>query len=147
MADFDFVMARLATGAAIGSIEDVRALAGAGITHVIDCIAGSDDTPLLASSGMAYLWNGTEDDGQHKPASWFGTSLAFALPALAQPGTRVYAHCAAGVNRGPSTAYAILRALGLPATTAFGLVKSARPQVQVAYAADADAAVLSLGYG
>ena len=108
MADFSFVTERLATGAAITGPADVTALHAAGITHIIDCRAEFSDAPLLATSGMAYLWNGTEDDGQPKPPAWFAASLVFALPALATAGAKVYAHCAAGVNRGPSTAcYAV----------------------------------------
>ena len=146
MADFSFVTGRLATGAAISSPDDVQALKSAGITHIIDCRAEFDDGQLLASSGLTYLWNGTDDDGQPKPPAWFAASLAFALPSLAQPHVKVYAHCAAGVNRGPSTAYAILRATGLAADTAAQIIRAARPQVGLRYAGDADTAVTALGY-
>jgi protein-tyrosine phosphatase len=146
MADFSFVTERLATGAAITGPADVTALHAAGITHIIDCRAEFSDAPLLATSGMAYLWNGTEDDGQPKPPAWFAASLVFALPALATAGAKVYAHCAAGVNRGPSTAYAILRAFGLLPAAAEAMIRAARPQVGLAYKADADSAVTALGY-
>lgn len=147
MADFTMITVRLATGGAITSSDDVTALKNAGITHVIDCIEGSDDTSLLAGSGMVYLYNGTQDDGQHKPPAWFAASLAFALPALAQPHVKVYAHCAAGVNRGPSTAFCILRALGWTSASAEAVIRAARPQVGLAYKSDADAAIDVLGYG
>jgi Fe-S cluster assembly protein SufB len=91
--DFSMVTTRLATGAAISGAEDVAALFAAGITAVVDLRAEFDDTPLLAGSGLAYLWNGTADDGAPKPPSWFAASLAFALPLLAQPHQRVYCHC------------------------------------------------------
>lgn len=146
MADFSFVTARLATGGAISDASDVLALRNAGISHVIDCRFEFDDGPLLASAGLRYLYNPAQDDGQPKSPSWFGTSLSFALPALSQPVTRVYAHCAAGVNRGPSTVLAILLAYGLSLDFAEQLIRSARPQVQLAYKADAVAAVSVLGY-
>ena len=146
MTDFSFVTGRLATGAAISGPDDVQALKSAGITHIIDCRAEFDDGQLLASSGLAYLWNGTDDDGQPKPPAWFAASLAFALPALAQPHVKAYAHCAAGVNRGPSTAYAILRATGLAADTAAQIIRATRPQVGLRYAGDADIAITALGY-
>jgi protein-tyrosine phosphatase len=146
MADFSFVTRRLATGAAISGPDDVQALLAAGITHCIDCRGEFDDSSLLATSGMGYLWNGTADDGQPKPPAWFAASLAFALPALVIPRAKIYAHCAAGVNRGPSTAYAILRALGLDPAGAEAMIRAARPQVGLAYKNDADAAVTALGY-
>lgn len=147
MSDFAFVTARLATGAKVNSDADVQALVDAGITAVIDCRIEFDDTPLLATHPqLLYLWNGTADDGEPKPPQWFEKSLTFALPLLARPQHKVYAHCSAGVNRGPSTAYAILRAFGLSSPIAFNLVKTARPQARIAYSGDADAAIASLDY-
>jgi hypothetical protein len=145
MADFSFVTVRLATGAAISTPDDVSALAAAGVTAVIDCRAEFDDGPLLAGQ-FAYLWNGTEDDGTTKDPSWFARSLAFGLPLLAQPHQRVYCHCAAGRNRGPSTAYAVMRALGWGSADAEATIRAARPQVELAYKDDADAAIAVLGY-
>ena len=146
MADFSMVTARLATGAAVSGPADVAALQAAGITAVIDLRAEFDDGSLLAGAGMAYLWNGTADDGQPKPVSWFAASLAFALPLLAQPHQKAYLHCAAGINRGPSTAFACMRALGWSAADAEATIRAARPQVGLAYKGDADVAVAALGY-
>ncbi len=147
LADFDFITARLATGAAIDGRDDVDELVAAGITHVIDCRFEFEDTPLLASHpSMSYLYNGVPDDGEPKGADWFGKSIEFALPALALPGTKLYAHCAAGVHRGPSTAYAILRALGLSAHDAEALITRGRPGAELIYKNDADAAIAALGY-
>lgn len=134
------VTSRLATGAAISTSDDVVALIAAGVTHVIDLRAEFDDGPLLAGSGLVYLYNPAADDGQVKPAAWWQASLAFASQALTTLGTCVYGHCAAGVNRGPSTAYAILRAChGLGPAAARNLVLAARPQAQMAYAGGFDA--------
>lgn len=146
--DYSWINSRLATGAALSGPADAQVLAAAGVTHVVDVTDAGDDTPLFAAlPGVHVLWNPTADDGVHpKPPSWFETSLAFALPALAQPHVKVYAHCSAGVNRGPSTAYAIMRALGFTPGDANTTIRAARPQVGLAYAADADAALQTLGY-
>ena len=148
MADFAFVTARLATGAAIQSPQDVQALIAAGVTHIVDCQLEFDDTAEFVASGAVVLWNGVADDGNPAThgADWFNKSLTFALPALTQPHTKVYAHCAAGVNRGPSTAFAILLALGFTAESAEAAIRAVRPQVGLAYKAEAIAAVPALGY-
>ncbi len=145
--DFDFVTSRLATGSAPVDERFIDALAKAGITHIIDVTDAQDDTSLLATHPqMAYCYNPTADDGSHKPPEWFAKSLTFALPAFAFPHARVYSHCSSGSNRGPSTAYAVLRALGWESAGAMGLIKRHRPYAQVRYAADADAAVVALGF-
>lgn len=154
--DFSFITDHVATGAGISSPADVEALVAAGVTHVIDCRDDFDDAELLtAHPALAYLWNGTPDDGAKKEPEWFQKSLTFALPALAEPPTlcspiamrpRVYAHCAAGINRGPSTAFAILLALDWPYDLAEQRVRQVRPQVGLRYKDDAIAAVGALGY-
>jgi protein-tyrosine phosphatase len=147
--DFNFVTPRLATGAAISTADDVEAIVAAGITHVIDCRNEFNDGALLAANPkLVYLYNPTADDGTTKPSDWFNRSLTFALPALAHPKNKVYAHCAAGVNRGPSTAYCIMRALGFSSDGAKDLIHSARPKTieGIRYANDADQAVVVLGY-
>jgi hypothetical protein len=145
--DLSFVSARLATGAAIDGQEDAQEIGALGITHIVDVTDSGDDTPLFAQlPNVHVLWNPTADDGAHKEPEWFKASLDFALPVFATPGTVVYAHCSAGINRGPSTCYAILRALGLAPEPAEQMIRSARPQVGLAYKLDADAAVVALGY-
>jgi len=148
VADFNMITARLATGAAVNNADDVQQLLAAGITHIVDCRGEFDDTLLLATHpDLSYLWNGTNDDGAPKDPSWFAKSLSFALPALAMPHTKLYAHCAAGVNRGPSTLYCVMRALSFAGPVAEGLIRAARPQVGLRYKSDADSAILALGYG
>jgi hypothetical protein len=145
MADFNDITIRVGTGAAVSSIDDVKALLAAGYTHVIDCRDDFDDAPLFMGTTIGrrlhYLWNGTPDDGQPKPPRWFDISLEFGLHALSLRKTKVYAHCAAGVNRGPSTAYAIIRAQGYTATEAEQWIRAARPQVGLAYKLDAEKAL------
>ena len=138
MADFNFVTTRLATGAAISSAADVAELVAAGITHIVDCRDDFDDSSLLTSDPqISYLWNGTADDGQHKPPEWFYKSVDFALGGLVHSKSKVYAHCAAGINRGPSTAFAIMLALGWTDIQAEAQMRLARPQVGIAYKQDA----------
>ena len=149
MIDFSFVTTRLCTGG--GSIlqrADVDKLQAAGITAVIDCQMVQDDSKLLENRYEQYLFNGVEDDGKPKPVSWFQASLEFALQRFIEPNQKVYCHCAAGVNRGPSTAYAIMLALGWYDFEASAQIRINRP-VTIAglrYQADADAAVKALGY-
>lgn len=142
----NFVTPRLATGGALSGTADVAALLAAGVTHVIDCRVEFDDGSLLAQK-FHYLYDPTPDDGNPKPASWFQPGIAFGLQALSQPGTRVYAHCTAGVNRAPSMCYAIMRAFGWSAADAMSTIKAGRPVAQVRYSSDADAAIPTLGYG
>jgi protein-tyrosine phosphatase len=118
----------------------------AGITHCIDLRAEFNDGPLFAGRQVAYLWNPTSDDGKHKSPTWFGRSIVFALDALSHRHHKVYAHCAAGVNRGPSTCFAIMLALGFAPVDAELIIRKARPQVGLAYRDDAIAAIPALGY-
>lgn len=127
--------------------SDVQALIKAGITHIIDCRAEFDDSPLLVKyPQIGYLWNGVSDDGQHKPVDWFAKSIDFGLKALTNAGAKLYCHCAAGVNRGPSTAYAVLRATGLNSIQAESMIKAGRPIALIIYMKDADAAITALKY-
>jgi protein-tyrosine phosphatase len=141
----NFITPRLATGGALTGPADVDALQAAGITHVIDCRVEFDDGTLLAQR-FRYLYDPTPDDGNPKPPSWFQPGIAFGLQALSQPGNRLYAHCTAGVNRGPSMCYAIMRAFGWSSADAMSTIKTARPVAQVRYSNDADAAIVTLAY-
>jgi protein-tyrosine phosphatase len=137
----------VATGAALTSAADVDQLVAAGITHVVDATNAENDAPLFASHpAITYCWNPTPDDGQPKPDSYWATTLNFALPMFVQPHTKLYAHCSAGINRGPSNAVCVLMALGWTKSSAMAALKAARPQAQAQYANNAAAAVVSLGY-
>lgn len=141
----NWINGRLACGAAIEP-GDVDEYIRQGITHVIDCRAEFDDTAEFSEKGVSVLWLGVCDDGQPKPVEWFQHGIEFALDALSHPKNKLDGHCAAGVNRGPSMVYGILRAMGFSGDVAMQLLKTARPQVGVAYRADADRAVQILGY-
>ena len=70
------------------------------------------------------------------------------MPILVRPGQIVFTHCAAGHNRGPSLAYAVLRAQGWYAKDAIDLIHVERPATigGIVYAADADRALKQLGW-
>ena len=144
--DFDRVTDRIFTGGGIWSMKDVDRLVAVGVTHVV-CAAGELEelSVRLAGDRLAVLPNGTDDDGEPKSPSWFGRIVRFALDALRDPDAKVYLHCAAGINRGPSAEYVVLRALGHSPEEAFGLIKAARSQAGIIYADSADAAIEAFG--
>lgn len=145
--DLNFVTHRVATGGSLETRDNLKELKALGITHIINARSEFNDATLFTRDmGFNYLWNGVDDDGHAKPVEWFKRAIDFALPALALPGTKIYAHCQAGINRGPSLAYAILRAQGMDTLWAKNLIQLARPIAFVGYAKDADDAIKSLGY-
>lgn len=140
--DFDFVTDRIATGGGIWTAADVERLQKAGITHVI-CTASelawrSED---VVAPRIPVLVNGRVDDGMPKDPDWFRRSILFAIDALQDPSAKVYAHCWSGKNRGPSTAYAIMRAIGYPPEVAEELIRKARPEVRLRYIPDVEEAL------
>ena len=87
--------------------------------------------------------DGTPDDGQHKTSAWFGPGITRALHVM-HNGGKILVHCEAGVNRSPSMAYAILRAMGRSPGEATHLVLKAIPKANLRYAADAEEALQDL---
>jgi hypothetical protein len=147
--NYNFITTRLATGSLIQSEQDIQTLIKDGITHIIDCTDTHNDLSYLTKyPQIIYLYNGVADDGKPKPISWFELSLKFALPAIALPHNKVYAHCDAGINRGPSTIYAIMKAQGYNRFLIEALIKTGRPEtiVGLRYINDADTAIKALGY-
>ena len=70
------------------------------------------------------------------PDSWFDATTSFALDRI-NAGSTVLAHCHMGINRGPSTAYAILLTLGWDPVDAVDHIRAVRPIAAVFYAEDA----------
>ena len=137
--DVAWVTPRVATGAGPQTRADVRALRAAGVTHVVDCRAEVDATPIYAGSGLALCRAPTGDDGAPKGEAWFGPGVRFALAALRdRPDARILSQCAAGINRGPSMCFALLLALGARPADARRAILRVRPQARLAYAADAE---------
>lgn len=146
--DFAFVHPRVATGGAITSKRDVRILRAAGITAIATMADElHDETRRHVAGNVPLLLNGICDDGRCQPADWFARTVAFAREVLTDPDAKIYVHCAAGINRGPSGAYAVLRALGDTPSQARARIEQARPitRLGLAYAGCADAAIKVLG--
>jgi protein-tyrosine phosphatase len=125
---FNFVTERIAVGGGISSKADVDQLVAAGITHVIDMRAEFDDD-LLNDKRITILWLPQEDNGEMRPPGHYRKGVEFAFPALALPSTKVFPHCSAGLNRGPTMCYALLRAFGFSRPDAIEMVRKARPEV------------------
>lgn len=137
--DWSWVESSLATGGMPASVADVDALVAAGITHVVN--TATEDAAIAESvlghdPRIRYLWNPTPDDGRWKPRSWFDATIDFALPAI-ENGDRVLVHCHCGSNRGPSSAYAVLLAMGFTPAVAETMVRAARPKARLMYLEDA----------
>jgi protein-tyrosine phosphatase len=124
----DFVTERLVVGGEISSKADVDQLVTAGITHVIDMREEFDDD-TLNDHRITILWLPQVDDGTMRPPGQYRKGIQFALPALSLANTKVFCHCSAGLNRGPTMCYAILRAFGLPQAEAISRIRAARPEV------------------
>lgn len=146
MANVSRITDRLLTGGDLpvdvgpeGMLLDLRDLETEGVTHIIDNRSEWSDEEFVARHAprIRYLHNGHDDDGLRMPDSWFERGVGFALQALQRPGTTVLAHCHMGVNRGPSMAFAILLGQGVDPVAALDLIRTARPIVGLAYAADA----------
>jgi hypothetical protein len=148
VSDFQFVLPRVAVGSAINdAVVFSDDLEKAGIFYIVDCQGEHDDTPFLATRKMFTCWCPTEDNGQPKDLNeWWGKGIKWSLENYAKPNVKIYFHCAAGVNRGPSMCFGFLLALGISATAAEILIRSARPQVGLAYKVDAILKVSQLGY-
>lgn len=125
---FNFVTERIAVGGGISSKADVDQIVVAGITHVIDMRAEFDDE-TLNDSRITILWLPQVDDGAMRPLGQYRKGIQFAFPALSLPNTKIFPHCAAGLNRGPTMCYALLRAFGIPQSEAIDRIRAVRPNV------------------
>lgn len=129
--------------------SDIDLLYAQGCRWIIDVRAEYDDTSIILAShpDIEYLWNPTQDDGTTKPPTWFESSYQFAKPYLVEDQVGG-PHCAAECNRGPSTAYYLLRrhpAWALSPAAAEAAIRSVRPSVGIRYKGDADAAIAVYG--
>jgi protein-tyrosine phosphatase len=125
---YNFVTERIAVGGEIASKADVDEIVNAGITHVIDMRAEFDDD-TLNDNRITILWLPQVDDGTMRPPGQYRKGIQFALPALSLANTKIFLHCSAGLNRGPTMCYALLRAFGLPPEEAIERIRAARPDV------------------
>lgn len=147
MSDFQFVLPRVAVGSAIGNSQEfVDALKASGVTLIVDCQGEFDDSPFCVPQGLQVCWCPTSDDGQPKPLEWWSSGVSSAFHEYSNPHTKIFFHCAAGVNRGPSMCFGFLLALGFDAALAESLIRAVRPQVGIAYKQDAINKIPLLGY-
>lgn len=145
--DWDWVTPQLATGGIPTSAAEMDHLVESGISVVINCateLRPLAEAVIASDRRIAYVANPIRDDYLPKPAAWFGVTIGAAVAAMAQD-RRVLVHCIGGSNRGPSSAYAVLRALGHPHARALRLVRAARPQAILKYVPDARRAVEASG--
>jgi hypothetical protein len=142
--DHQWITDRIALGSAVLTADHVRAVTQEAITHVLDlrlCEGGAD---LWRGTAVTHLHCGTADDGKPKPAAWFERGVGFVLGALAVPRARILIHCALGVSRAPSMAYAVMRVMGWPPEEAVARIRRARALASVTYRMDADRAVRAM---
>lgn len=147
-ASYEWIHPQIATGGAMRYATDLRQIKRAGVVAIVSGRRDFDDSLLTEGKdmGIKFLSDPTPDNGEGKPTSWFKAAIDFCLPFLKR-GSKVYIHCHAGMNRGPSLAYAVLRAYtGCSHEEAMRAIHSVRDFAPVAYAADADKALVELGY-
>lgn len=113
-------------------------LCEAGIDSIIDCRIERDDLDWVteAKPNIDYLAVGVEDAGLRMPDDWFDDGTTYGVDQIAA-GHVVLAHCQAGINRGPSMAFAIMIAQGWDAIGALDLIRKVRPVARIGYAEDA----------
>lgn len=130
--DMSWVTERIALGGGIWNAGNMEELARAGITHVVNMQIEFDDRPIAEPLGVKVLWNPTDDDFLPKPLDLLKRGVDFAEEALAQPETRIYVHCAAGVHRAPMMTLAVLCAMEFEIEAAMVLIETRRPVVDFA---------------
>lgn len=130
--DMTWVTDRIAVGGGIWNDQNMEELVNMGVTHVIDMQIEFDDRPVAEPYGVKVLYNPTDDDFQVKPADLFNKGVEFALDALAEPKSKLYIHCAAGVHRAPMMTLAVLRVLGWSLKDAKQLIQQRRYVVDFA---------------
>jgi protein-tyrosine phosphatase len=130
--DMTWVTDRIALGGGIWNALNMAELVGAGVTHVINMQLEFDDRPLAAPYGVRVFWNPTDDDFLPKSPQLLKGGVDFALGALADPKSKVYIHCAAGVHRAPMMTLAVLCSLGWDIDAAMVLIETRRPVVDFA---------------
>lgn len=144
--DGQLVTRNLVVGAAPDSPALVAQLLAMHVTHILDCrTRRAEPPPAAVCQGVVWHSAPSEDNGASRGTAWYADCLAFAERALAKEGARLYCHCAAGINRAPAAAYAILRARGWSPTAARVRVLSRRPQAQPRYFEDAETCLRELG--
>ena len=109
-----------------------------GVRVVIDCRIEDDDAIAWANHPEVEYHHLPEDDyfGHRMSAAHFDKAVEIARSAQLR-GAKVFTHCHMGINRGPSTAFAILLDRGYSPEDAFDLIRAKRPIAGIYYAEDA----------
>lgn len=105
-----------------------RALARAGITHIVNMRSEFDDAAhglIPQDAPGRYCHLPTTDDAAPSPAH-LAQGAAFIREAIGGGG-KVYIHCSAGVGRAPTMAAAYLIEQGCDMDAALDLIRKARP--------------------
>ena len=141
-ADITWLTDNLATGGdfdynAVIANAQLRDLLVQNVGVVIDTRIEDDDAAIWSKHPVEYH-HIPEDDyqGNHIDPADFDRAVLIAHSALAE-GKKVFVHCHMGINRGPSTAFAILLDQGMAPAEAFDLIRAKRPIAAVYYAEDA----------
>lgn len=127
--DYSWVTERFAVGGAVWNRANMRQLATAGVTHIVDLQTVFDDTQMAEGMGIEVLWCPFSDDLQVKEPELFERVVGFAITAYRQPESRIYIHCEEGKHRSPMMLLAVLAVLGMKLTEGQALIQRARPQV------------------
>lgn len=141
-ANISWITDNLATGGDMSyndtlAMEQFEELIHMDIDLIIDTREEAEDSDLWSTTAVSYLHIPTNDAVGHTiPTEHFDRAVEAALPVL-EGGGKVFVHCHMGVNRGPSTAFAIMLAQGMNAEKAFDLIREKRPQAGIYYAMDA----------
>lgn len=138
-ANITWITEGVATGGDLSYNIDIAAaqvadLLDQDIDLIIDCRVEANDHDIWdVIDGPEYIWLPTDDAvGHHIPADHFDSAVEAARDV-----SRVFVHCHMGVNRGPSTALAILLDRGMEPARAFDLIRAKRPIAGLYYAMDA----------
>lgn len=130
---------RLWTGGDLDPDEEtarrqVKEIAAAGITDVIDLRIEWDDSELFDGSGIYYHWLGVDDNGRAPNTEWWRSTIMFSRNIMQDESAVVLVHCHMGVNRGPSVAGAILvDQFGYDPLGAWEHIRSVRPMAYAIY--------------
>lgn len=84
---------------------------------------------MVTDAGLNLYHLPQKDDGTMRPPGQYRTGIRWAFEALQFPTYKIYAHCQSGLNRGPTMAFALLRAFGFSKEMAIEAIRVARPQV------------------
>lgn len=111
----------------------------AGVTDILDVRVECNDEHRVArrAPDVGYHWLGVDDEGDRRDPRWFERIVEIGAPILADDSRKLVVHCHMGVNRGPSAAFTLLYATGMPARDALDRIRAARPIASMMYSLDA----------